>query len=863
MSERSNDLPEWMRHLQAQGVDVAAARADQPQDGLTVTLQLDTLRSLLVDPELHATMVTAGAISTPHAPTLHAPTAARSTPRPASVPVPVPVPVPAPGTAAADPSVPTSERYRPGEALGHGGAAEVFAAEDHLLGRQVALKALRGELQRDATQRQRFIYEACTAGRLSHPGILPIHDIGALPGGRWFYTMPRLTGRSLREIIKDLVAEAPETVAAFPLRRRVEVLQRVCQTVAYAHDQGVIHRDLKPENLMLGPYGEVFVIDWGLAKAIDGAEVPTEHRTTPGTIMGTLAYMSPEQVNGKQEQIGPASDVWALGVILFELLTGTLPFKLEAAVRVMFAIVAGPLPDARERPVRSEPVPDALAELCLEAMTRSLDQRTLTAKAMAERLGGWLDGVEERARRTRRAAQLLARAEAEHAAWRAAGEANHREAIALAQAEAALRPSTPMPEREAVWNRRQQLEEHRLAAEHHFAAAVHAADSALAEQPTPAAQALLAHLYWSQAQAAEANKQAGTAQYFRALAAHHDTGALAEQLAATARLQISAPGITQLVRQAPAGPLLRDEPIAVGERFEALPAGSYVLRVAARGHMQVNVPLRLRGGDDRAVIVEPPRAFPGHEQFAWVPAGQWAVGGDRDAPRGLPAALHRLDGFAISVHPITMAEYAVFLNALAQHAGLDAARGHAPRSTDGSVCYFEVDAAAGRLQVPGVDADGDAWDPQWPALGIDAHDAEAYCAWRSARDGARYRLPTDIEWEVAARGVDGRLYPWGDGFDPMLCNMAESTEGRPMPRAVGAYPHDRSPFGVHDLAGSVIEWTATTRGDQRVQRGGACTSPAAWCRATARRLQRSSWNTFQFGFRVVRELTDGRVEHRR
>jgi formylglycine-generating enzyme required for sulfatase activity len=166
-----------------------------------------------------------------------------------------------------------------------------------------------------------------------------------------------------------------------------------------------------------------------------------------------------------------------------------------------------------------------------------------------------------------------------------------------------------------------------------------------------------------------------------------------------------------------------------------------------------------------------------------------------------------------------------------------------------------VQPESGRFEAPATDRDGDVWQPDWPIMMVSRHDAEAYCAWASARDGARIRLPTAQEWEVAARGVDERIYPWGNGFDATLTKVVDS----PGPRgaeSVCSRPRDRSPFDVYDMAGLVSEWTSTPDGehpDGGVLKGAGYRSQSIWCRAASRVIQRVSFTGVQFGFRVVRE----------
>ena len=227
-------------------------------------------------------------------------------------------------------------KYRLIKELAHGGMGTVYLAEDPDLGRQIAIKVLNAT-ELDSTLARRMVREAKIIARLEHPGIVPVHDVGELADGRVFYAMKLVRGERLDEYAATVTT----------IKDRLRKFQSACDAVGFAHAHGVIHRDLKPQNIMIGSFGEVLVLDWGVAKIIDsvaGSDAAGDADTLPlpgslrkvvekeniddtthGTIIGTVGYMSPEQAHGEIEQLDERSDVFSLGAILYYLLTNRAP----------------------------------------------------------------------------------------------------------------------------------------------------------------------------------------------------------------------------------------------------------------------------------------------------------------------------------------------------------------------------------------------------------------------------------------------------------------------------------------------------------------------------------------------------------
>jgi serine/threonine-protein kinase len=306
-----------------------------------------------------------------------------------------------------------------------GGIGVVSVAMDSELHREVALKQIQPRHADDPSSRARFLLEAEVTGRLEHPGVVPVYGLGTSTEGRPFYAMRFVRGQSLKEAIEqfhqaDLRPGRDPAEHTLALRRLLRRFVDVCNAIAYAHSRGVLHRDLKPANILLGPYGETLVVDWGLAKVVGrddpapraAAEVTLRPAaqsgssdTMAGTAIGTPAYMSPEQAEGRMAEIGPASDVYSLGATLYCLVTGKPPLEDDEVDEMVRRVRQGAIAPPRQMNPR---VPSALEAIILKAMALRPSHRYPSAHALAEEIERWLadepvlarrEPVWERARR--------------------------------------------------------------------------------------------------------------------------------------------------------------------------------------------------------------------------------------------------------------------------------------------------------------------------------------------------------------------------------------------------------------------------------------------------------------------------------
>jgi PAS domain S-box-containing protein len=288
-------------------------------------------------------------------------------------------------------SLPPARSYERKELHATGGMGQVWRAHDPDLEREVALKVLRPDRVNDREFRERFLQEARIMGQLSHPGIPPVHTLSQDEGGTPCYAMKFIAGRTLEEAI----AAYHQQPTSLTFRELIRHFGGVCQTIAFAHSRGFIHRDLKPRNILIGDFGETYVLDWGLAKQIKpGGDTPPILRardsdqglTQVGQILGTPAYIPPEQLTGVPA--GPLTDLYALGVILYEMLAGRTPYQGKDAMEVLLQAGKGQITPPSQ--LRGNAVPRGLEEICLKATSLQPADRYQSAAELTRAVEDWL-----------------------------------------------------------------------------------------------------------------------------------------------------------------------------------------------------------------------------------------------------------------------------------------------------------------------------------------------------------------------------------------------------------------------------------------------------------------------------------------
>ncbi len=679
------------------------------------------------------------------------------------------------------------DNYELLEELGRGGMGVVYKAREIGLNRIVALKMILSGEFAGPSLIQRFHTEAATAALFEHPGIVPIYRIGHARG-QHFYTMGFVEGKSLSQ----RVAAGP-----LPPAEAAELVRQVAEAIDHAHSHQVIHRDLKPANILIDSKGRPKVSDFGLAKLLES----DSGLTASGQILGTPSYMAPEQAAGKAREVREAADIYALGAILYCLLTGRPPFQSPTQADTLMQVIHNePVSPRRLQPKLARD----LETICMKCLAKQPLQRFATARELAEDLNRFRNDEPILARPPRLSYRL---AKFVHRRRHAVGAIG----AALCLCFALLLLGSWL----TVRARTRRVDEHLSEGRYQLERAVQArpADAAplfeAAMQSFVAAQAIdprasqaskeLTNLYLRRCERAI---EVGELEAARALILplrnldHQKTLApriaeLERRALGTARWRIDStpPGCevaliglengTQPERPRKLGRTPVDE--------QDIPPGDYQLSLTHADFVELRYPVRIGRGERRALglVLLRPSQVPGG--MVYIAGGSFLFG---DAQSGT-VRLVDVPGFFIDRTEVTGGEYERFV----QETGTPP-----PDRWERS-----------RTCPPALRSS--------PVHNVSWYDAYAYARW------AGKRLPTEIEWEKAARGVDGRPFPWGSHFDP------RKATGRHAIRAggllAGRHRDGASPYGCLDMAGNVWEWTIDRErsGDaDRIIRGGAASS---------------------------------------
>ena len=779
------------------------------------------------------------------------------------------------------------DKYEVVNELARGGVGCIHIVRDRDLMRTLVMKTLIEGHKVSEYVLKKFVEEAQITGQLEHPNIVPVHDFGYFSGGEVFFTMKLVKGRTIKDIIKRL-RKPDETdpdqswaTTEFGRTKLLQIFSQVCMAIGFAHSRGVVHRDIKPSNVMLGDFGETLVLDWGVAKVLGrkndepppDATMPeddhvstmrsqSQDETMMGVVTGTPAYMAPEQAAGRIDEVDARSDIWALGALLYEILCYVPPFRGKNFRQTLTAVLTQAVVPPSVRAPDND-VPPALEEICLKCLQKRREDRYQSCREIVADLEKYLAGVEDLDRRARMSRERVEEGRGLVEDFKVARARVDEARGLVTELEWQLQGFEPIEEKRPLWSRQSELAEAEAEMHQLFSAAAQAFMAAIGFDPTnDDAANELARLYWFKLREAEQQNDEPNVIHYRGLVTAYNRGLFDEQLRGEGRiiLRSNPPGAQVLAaRYAEVDlqftTLMEEELPPTPLNNDPLSQGNWLILLNLPGYREVRCPVQIDRGEVTDVVV---RFFTDEEigeHYLYVPAGSFIMGGDAACVTARHRRVASAGDLFVARYPVTCAEYLSFLNDVAQTDPAEAfARSPRLKAREG---HLWVMAPDGQFALPGIDSEGFRWDMYWPVMGISYDDAEAYCQWHTHRVGVAVRLPTEEEWEKAARGPDGRLYPWGNRFDATFCKMAASRAERPAPECVGSFPGDCSPYGVFDMAGLVSEYCNSAFAADpavRVIRGGHYASPSEIaCRVTQRSAAALDEPSLTSGFRLVRD----------
>ncbi len=769
-------------------------------------------------------------------------------------------------------SVPSSH-FTHVRTIGLGGVGLVISAHDPNLDRDVAVKMLRGESKNKLPDIERFVREARATANIEHPNVIPVHEMGVMDEVGVYFTMKKVKGDDFNTVIENLKNGDKAYCEKYTRLYLLEIFINICNGVSFAHNKRIIHRDLKPHNILIGDYGEVLVMDWGLAKYLDSKEedkyrdVPggkinrhfhvDSSMTTDGTISGTPNYMPPEQADGKVLELDERSDIYSLGAILYQILTYSPPFNDEDVYKVLADVQRGNFIHPKRR-CPDFKIPCELEAVCLKAMSLDKSKRYQNVQELIKDIRNYIEGFSVSAHpdslfvkfrklclrhpvissTTAAAAfivvtgflmlklilfiqfQTIITAADEN---RIKGNAELRNATQAYNEYDAIASKRVVREESAKEiELSKQLNAFYINAENRYETAVVLYNSVpkAYRRSVPAKEGLMEIMVnrlrysilvqnYERAEKWISLIRLWTGPNFDKLSQENKNTILGfvdivrgdGLMKVSTRPSGAAVTLWKLVEKGD-GILSESEPRELGSspvNEFMISKGSYILKIKSGNRPEVIYPIVINHGEKENPDVYIPESVP--EGMVYVPGGEFFIGGENS--RYYRSHETSIPGFFIRKYEVTFGEYLEFWKGL---------KTGAEKEKHMSKIILDV---SGRVFTDAWNGEGNLVKPlsgNLPVVGILHESAVTYCDWLSGKSGKKLMLPSAEQWEKAARGVDGRNFPWGDGFNANYANINENAEARKKFgyfAPPGSFPKDISIYGLYDMGGNAREMTSS------------------------------------------------------